>query len=147
MFFYLSMIKDENTLFYNQSRGSVRNILSSNYVEFRKSQFSTNTADNFKELMINCFYDDNDLLQEIEIFEPNVVCILENNFIGKTVDEISNYLSKLEIKYAIDSMGVFIDDLGIGTVSNNSGITECVYLDLEKSSYLNVSDMDKQGCS
>lgn len=147
MFFYLSMIKDENSLFYNQSRGSVRNILSSNYVEFRKSQFSTNTADNFKELMIHCFYDDNDLLQEIEIFEPNVVCILEKNFIGKTVDEISDYLSKLEIKYAIDSMGVFIYDLGIGTVSNNSGVTECVYLDLEKSSYLNVSDMDKQGCS
>ena len=97
--------------------------------------------------MIHCFYDDNDLLQEIEIFEPNVVCILEKNFIGKTVDEISDYLSKLEIKYAIDSMGVFIYDLGIGTVSNNSGVTECVYLDLEKSSYLNVSDMDKQGCS
>ncbi|OOF44215.1 hypothetical protein BKK51_09400 [Rodentibacter trehalosifermentans] len=100
MIFNFSYEKKVKSLFHKQHRNIVRNILSSSFAEFKKSQFSSNTADNFNELMINCFYDENDLLQEVEIFEPNVVYVLEdNNFMGKDDADIKKNI--IGIRYYI----------------------------------------------
>ena len=101
MKFSLSKEKEEKCLFYKQSREHVRTVLASNYVEFRKSQFSSNTADNFNKLSVHCFYDEYNLLQEIEIFRPSFVSILDIDFLGKRKDELEKILSDLNIKYDI----------------------------------------------
>ena len=139
MIFYLSQTKSERTLFYKQSRESVRNVLSSKFIEFNKTPYSKNSSDNFYNIKVHCFYDNDDMLQEIEIFEPNHVYVIgEVNFLGKQETEFENYLSSLDMEYYSDKMGIVIEHLGISTVSSNNGKIECIYLDLEKSLYLNI---------
>ncbi|WP_118842017.1 hypothetical protein [Haemophilus haemolyticus] len=139
MKFSLSKEKEEKCLFYKQSREHVRTVLASNYVEFRKSQFSSNTADNFNKLGVHCFYDEYNLLQEIEIFRPSFVSILDIDFLGKRKDELEKFLSDLNIKYDSDDMGVIIEELGVSTVSDKMSITECIYFNLLDSLYINLS--------
>lgn len=139
MKFYLSKEKEENSLFFKQPRELVRAILASNCLEFRKSQFSSNTADNFNELGVHCFYDEHNLLQEIEIFRPSFVYILDIDFLDKKKEELEDILSCLNIKYNSDDMGIVIDELGVSTISNNKNLTECIYFDLGCLLYINVS--------
>ena len=138
MIFYLSNEKGAKTLFYKQTRNSVRNVLSSDYVEFKKTPLSKNTSDNFERLMVHCFYDENNLLQEIEIFEPNKVYIKEDNFIGKTQSEIEDYLNHLDLEYELDDMGFIVNDIGMSTVSNKNHRAECIYFNMEKSPSLKI---------
>lgn len=138
MKFSLSKEKGEKCLFFKQSREHVRTVLASDYVEFRKSQFSSNTADNFNKLGVHCFYDEHNLLQEIEIFKPSLVFILGIDFLGKRKDFLEKILSNLNIKYDSDEMGIVIDELGVSTVSDKINITECIYFYLVDSLYINI---------
>ena len=123
---------------FSLSKEHVRTVLASDYVEFRKSQFSSNTADNFNKLGVHCFYDEHNFLQEIEIFKPSLVSILDIDFLGKRKDEIEKILSNLNIKYDSDGMGIVIDELGVSTVSDKMNITECIYFHLTDSLYINI---------
>ena len=88
---------------------------------------------------VHCFYDEYNLLQEIEIFRPSFVSILDIDFLGKRKDELEKILSDLNIQYDSDDMGVIIEELGVSTISDKMNITECIYFNLLDSQYINLS--------
>ena len=63
----LNPCKDINGILFGTDREEVRNILGENYSEYRKTEFSDNTTDDYGDFQV--FYDENNKMEAIEIFE------------------------------------------------------------------------------
>ncbi|STZ75822.1 hypothetical protein [Bergeriella denitrificans] len=124
-------------LFYQMERENVRNLLNSHFQEFYKSEFSTNTTDNFYSLNLHCYYDNNNRLEEMEIFCPNECILFSNmiefNLLGKNQDDVIKTLYEKNTNIVEqDDIGINIPNLGISLIIGNDGKTECCYIDLSE---------------
>lgn len=137
MLFYLSNTKSNYSLFYGMNRESVRKLLNQPYEEFKKTEFSTSTSDNFMNLNIICFYDDDDLLEEVEIFSPNIFydsISLKKNWFELSQADLYSYLigsgnfSGFEIERRDDEIS--ISSYMISILNNNEGLVNYCYFDL-----------------
>ena len=141
MKFVVSQNQDEISLYYGLDRNSVRKFFNCSVQELKNSEFSKNTTDDFNEINIHCFYDENNKLSEIEIFRPNKFCIELNsnfNWMNRKNNEILEFLEKNNFHGDIEiEDGLLVDSYAIATVIDGKGLTECCYVDLAKISYLN----------
>lgn len=137
---YLCSQKNYFAVSNDTSRAEIRHFFSSQAKEVKKSPNSINTMDVFPDLGIHCFYDKENKLLAMEIFSPNKFSIEEQNYlnwIGKTNDEIINYLKKINFislnNIEVDDLGIKLLNYPISTVVNEKQETECCYLDFSDS--------------
>ncbi|WP_186648039.1 hypothetical protein [Fluviispira vulneris] len=126
------------------TRDEVRKIFSSKVQAFKKTPICKVTSDDFYNLVIHAFYDDEtNKLEGLEIFQPNRILIEDNVYLlGNDYQHLLRILTSKKIKYEQDLMGVNLKNnkLRIYVPHADERVAECacVYVDFKEGCSLNI---------
>ncbi len=137
MFLEYSTAIHQNGLCFRTKKEAVRQFFNSPVNEFYKTPLSKNLIDHFYELNIQTFYDDDQILIGIEIYQPNrLIYNTKITLLDQSYYSLLSELKQNKIQYEIDSDGLNIEKGKIGIYVYNNLIknAECVsvYVDLLK---------------
>lgn len=102
--------KSVGTAEFGMARDSVRKIFG-NYSEFRKSELSKNTTDDFG--FIQAYYDDDDMLEAIECFGENQIILNNEDIMIMNANHLMSFLKNQSIEYLTDEIGIQSDSIGL----------------------------------
>lgn len=92
-------------------RSEVRQILKVPCLEFKKTEFSSNTTDAFDSLGIHVYYDNQDAVKGIEIFAGSSQLIYKKlELLGMPLKKLIASLKKLKIDFEEDSLGITLEN-------------------------------------
>src|SRR5262245_57232562 len=92
------------------SRAEVRSVVGSKVVEFRKAYFASNTTDAFDDEGIHVYYDDNDIVEAVELFCPNRYNYCGRNVLGERIGCLKDVLREDGFEFETDESGLFLED-------------------------------------
>lgn len=93
------------------SRTALRQVMGSNFTEFRKSKFSKNTSDDYKYLHV--FYNVNNECTAVEVFSDCEIIIAES-VLPRTAKEFNKWLLQQDNDAEITEFGATSKKLSIG---------------------------------
>jgi hypothetical protein len=99
---------------FGQSRELVRQYFTEEAKSFLRSSEDTVLTDVFNEAGVFVYYDDNDLCQAIEFFEPAEVKWQKNLLLPKTYDQLLNVMRENDDQLDEDENGFISYKHGIG---------------------------------
>ncbi|MBH3361335.1 hypothetical protein [Pseudomonas guariconensis] len=104
-------------------RADVRKVLGA-YKEFKKSPFSSNTADDFQSVGVHVFYNSEDVVRGVEIFKGARVFVCGLDVFSFSLTGLVAELERIGVGCVYDEAGANITDLGIGFYSPDVGEVE-----------------------
>jgi|SRR5579864_1340719 len=120
----ISSFESVGSLRFGDLRQDIRKRLVGNYVTFKKD-VGENDTDAYNELGLHLYYNKQDRLEFVEIFEPAQPQFRGILFIGRDVSDVSNDLKKLGFSTESDEVGLNCPEAGIGLTASD-GIIEGV---------------------
>lgn len=87
------------------------------YSEFKKTEFSKNTTDDFK--FIHAYYDNNNMLDAVECFGQAKIIFNNIDIMALNIKQLKLFLENQSIKYTTDESGMKADTVGISAYIPN----------------------------
>ncbi|MBU3178385.1 hypothetical protein KPL47_18840 [Clostridium estertheticum] len=81
------------------------------YYEFKKTEFSKNTTDDFR--FVHAYYDENNRLEAVECFEEAKIIFDNVDMMALNTKQLKAFLGNESIEYIIDESGLQADSVGI----------------------------------
>lgn len=118
---------------FGMLRSRVRQLLGSNFEEFRKTPESDNTADDFLDFSLHAHYDCENKLKSIDFFEGSNPTFHGKSLIGQPYTQVKKIFSELDANLSDDKCyGFYAPNLGIGSfnseLKNSETAIECIYI-------------------
>jgi hypothetical protein len=116
------------------TRADVRKILG-HFSEFKKSQLSTNSADDFEDVGAHVFYTEDNVIRGVEIFKGNLVTVRGIDIFSLPLPALVSELERIGIECVYDDVGARLLNIGVGIYSPDFGdveapSVEAVYVEL-----------------
>ena len=109
---------------FGMLRLDLRNILG-DFKEFKKSEFSKNTTDDFS--FCHVYYDDNDKVEAVEIFSGTNIKVYEERILPNTSEEAYKIIKLLDKETEIDGDYYTSVKLSIGITCENGSVESVVF--------------------
>ncbi|HHQ1839987.1 hypothetical protein [Acinetobacter sp. AKBS16] len=107
MDFYYSQTDGLTILKGIRNREDVRAAIGVEYRVLPKTEFSENSTDSFGRLIAQCWYDEANVLIEIELYDLDARLFLsDKNLLGISYFELKEILKSLDILYTLDDEGL-----------------------------------------
>lgn len=113
MDFYYSKTDGLTILRGVRNREGVRKAIGTEYRVLPKTEFSENSTDSFGQLIAKCWYDKDNILIEIELYDLDARLFISNkNVLGISCLELKEILKSLDYTYILDeeNLGINIFD-------------------------------------
>lgn len=91
------------------SRADVRAVIGSDFVEFKKAYFVSNTTDAFDSAGIHVYYDDQDRVEAVEIIHPAQCDYNGVNLLGIQIPHLKTVFIQRGIAFTEDDAGMYLE--------------------------------------
>jgi hypothetical protein len=112
MIFNISPYIGVEEIEFDMQRQKVRNKFNGDYREFKKTKFSINTTDAFQ--FCHVYYDNANLCEAIEFFEPAIVAFDNFQITGKSYRVVKEYFENIDEKLDFNDAGFTSYKYGVG---------------------------------
>jgi hypothetical protein len=110
----ITPFKGLGVLRFGMSRQEISILLNQTPQRFKKSFLAPNETDSYDTLGFHLYYDNNDLLEFIEAFNPCGVIFRGNRFLNLELSQAITIMENLGFTPILDSEGCDFKDVGFG---------------------------------